>query len=103
MLHDQKVGSVLTADVVEGANVGMVQRRDSAGFTVEALLCFGIVGQMCRENFYGDSAIESCIAGAIDLAHAACAKLRLDFIWTMFCAGGEGHGWRNYRLAKRRS
>ena len=38
ILHDQVVGAVLVSDVVERADVGMIQRRDGPRFAVEALL-----------------------------------------------------------------
>ena len=51
ILHDQEVDAILMADVVQGANVGMVQRRYSAGLAIEALLGFWIVRKMARAGF----------------------------------------------------
>ena len=41
VLHHQEVGTVLAADVVQGADVWMVQRRDGSGLTLESLQLFG--------------------------------------------------------------
>ena len=89
--HDEKVGAVLVADVVEVANVRMREGRDRAGFAIEAGLGVGIGGQVHRENFYGDAAVEAGVLGAIDFAHAAGAERAEDLVGTEFFAGREGH------------
>ena len=71
--HDQVVGSILMANIVERANVGMVQGGDGSRFSVESLLGFGVLGQMVGKDFYSDGAVEASVEGAIDLSHAACA------------------------------
>ena len=48
---------------------------------------------MRRQNLDGDGAVEAGVLGAIDLAHAARAKRREDFVGTEFGARGEGHAW----------
>ena len=45
-LHDQKVGAVFFANVVESANVGMIQAGDGPRLTLEALLEVRIVGEV---------------------------------------------------------
>jgi hypothetical protein len=52
----------------------MIQRGDRAGFALEAGEAIGITGRIGRENFKGDVALEFCVGGAIDLAHAAGAE-----------------------------
>jgi hypothetical protein len=49
----------------------MAQRRDRPSFALQALARCGIAADMCRKNFDCDQAIQSRIARAIDLAHAA--------------------------------
>ncbi len=65
--------AAIFANIEDGKNVGMVQRRRGAGFLREALQAFGIGGKGCRENFDGDVAVQAGIAGAVDFAHAARA------------------------------
>jgi len=88
--------AVLMADVVERADVGMVQRRDGPGLAVEALPGLGIVGEMSGKNFDGDGSVETRVARTIHLAHAACTGRGNDFVRSNSCARGQGHGWRNY-------
>ena len=90
-LHDQEVGTVLRADVVEMADVRMIQRGNGAGFALETLLKFGIVGEMSGENLDGNGAIEARVFRAVHLAHAAGAERRLNFIGAKSRARGQSH------------
>jgi integrase len=54
--HDQKTGSVLRADVVELANVRMIQRENCAGLTLEALPGFRIGRKMLGQYLDRDGA-----------------------------------------------
>ena len=45
-LHHQVIGAVLRTDVVQMANVGMVERRNRPRLAFEALLDFWIAGKM---------------------------------------------------------
>ena len=73
ILHNQVVGPILATDVVQHANVRMIQRRNGAGFPLEALLGLGIVRQMNRQDFDGDGAVEARVGRAIDFSHASGA------------------------------
>src|SRR5207244_356771 len=92
ILHDQVVRCVLVADVIQRANMRMAERRDRASFALEPVTKLRISGEGFGENLDRDDAIESRIAGAIDLAHSAHADLRGDFIRAEAGAWGEGHG-----------
>ena len=80
MLHDEEVDTLLTANVVERADVGMRERRDGFCLALEA------VAQRCgrvqrrREDLDGDMAIEANVLRAVDLAHAPRAKKGNDFV-----------------------
>ena len=80
-LHDE----VIRADVVEVADVGMVQRGDGAGFTIEAL------GESFFGDFDGDFAAEARVVGAVDLAHPARAEIGQDFVGTEAGSRGQWH------------
>jgi hypothetical protein len=81
-LHDEEISGVLAADVVKRTDVGMVERRDRARFLVEPLTELRIDSQRFRQHFDRDDAIESSVAGFVDLAHPARAKGRDDFVGT---------------------
>jgi hypothetical protein len=85
-LHDQEVDAILMADVVQGANVGMVQGRYSAGLAIETLLGVWIIRKMTRQDFYCDRAIKASVLRSIYLAHTAGAERRDDFVGAELCA-----------------
>ena len=62
-LHHQVVG----ADIVERADIGVVQRRDEAHLAVESL------AEALRSDFDRDVAAQPRIKGLVDLTHAAGA------------------------------
>ena len=81
----------MPADVVDGADVRIVQRGDGARFLLEALPRFRIGRERAREHLDGNRAIEPRVARAIDLAHAAGADRGDDLVRTKACAGLERH------------
>ena len=68
------------ADVVERADVRMVERRDRPRLALEALADCGFGGELRRQHLDRDVAIEPRVAGAIHLAHAAGAEQRDDLV-----------------------
>ena len=71
VLHDQEVDPVLFTDVMERADVRMIQARDRTGLALEALLELGMVGEVSRKHFDGDGAIEPGVFGFVDFSHSA--------------------------------
>jgi hypothetical protein len=67
VLHDEEIDPVLAADVVERADVRVVQRGDRARLAIEAFPELRVRRQRFREDLDRDRAIEPRIAGAIDL------------------------------------
>src|SRR5579864_2462415 len=80
-LHDQ----VVRADVVNLANIRMIQCGDGFGFTLEALR------ELRGGDFDGHVTIQPWITRAIHIAHATCANRSKDFIWAEFVACRERH------------
>jgi hypothetical protein len=79
--HDEVVG----ADVVEVADVRMIEGGDEAGFAG------GAFGELGGANFNGDVAMEAGIVGAPDFAHAARAERGEDLVGAEAVAWREGH------------
>ena len=67
-------------DVVEQADVGVLQVGDGGGFALEAFTRFLIPGQMRGEQLKSDEPLQAHVAALVDFAHAPRAKLREDFI-----------------------
>jgi len=81
VFHHQVVGP----DIVQSADVGMVQRGDGVRFALEAL------GKLLIGNFDGDDAIQSRVAGLVDFAHAAGTEGRSDLVRTQPSSGRQRH------------
>jgi hypothetical protein len=80
MRHDQEVGTVDRADVVDGANVRMLERGHGTRFPLETCAQIGIVGDCFGKDFDRDRSVEARVAGFVDLAHPARAKGRENLI-----------------------
>jgi hypothetical protein len=65
---------------VNGADVGMIQRRCGASFEHETLKRSGIPGKILRQKLQGHAAAESQVLGFVDNAHPAAAQLAGDFV-----------------------
>jgi hypothetical protein len=73
ILHHHVTGVILIADVVECADVRMVQRCDSAGFAFEAGTQILPRGDVFRQNLDSNRAVEASVAGLVDFAHSSSA------------------------------
>ena len=91
VLHDQVVDPILPAEVVEDADVGMIQGGDGPGLTLEALAQVRASCQLRREDLDRHRPIQARVPGPVDLAHAAGAERRGDLVGAEAGAGGEGH------------
>jgi hypothetical protein len=78
VLRDEVIGSVLVADIVERAGVGVGEGRNRFGFALEPRLEFGISR---RQDLDRNGAIESRVASFVDLAEPARSEWREDVVW----------------------
>jgi hypothetical protein len=89
--HDDEIHAVLLADVVQRADVRMIEAGNDFGFAFETLAAGSIVGEFVGENLDGYNTLQTRIACLIHLAHAARAERREDLIGTKPEAVGQGH------------
>src|SRR6266403_1454472 len=89
--HDEVVCSVLMANVVQHADVRVIQAGNGFGFALETLLANGIIRELRRQDLDGDRAVEPRVPRAENFAHSARAQRRHDFIRTKFKPGSETH------------
>ena len=85
-----------SADVVERADVRMVRAARSRAPRVRSVRGTPGRPRAPRQDLDRDRAIEPRVAGPVDLAHAAGAEGRDDFVRAETGAGCEGQGWRDY-------
>jgi len=88
IFEHEEVDTALVADVVERADVRVIERRDRARLAVEALAQLRICGEGLGQHLDGDRPIEPRIARPIDLAHPAGADGADYFIGTEPHSGG---------------
>ena len=55
------------ANVVERADVRMIQTGNRFGFALETLAQFSTIGKMLWQNFDGDNSVQTGVFGAINL------------------------------------
>ncbi len=88
------------ADVVDGADVGMVERGGGAGFALEAFEGLRIASEIVGEKFERDEAAEAGVFGFVDDAHAAAAEFFDDAVMRDRLADQRrriGHGRGDFR------
>ena len=72
-LHGDEGLSVLIADVMDGADVGMVQSRRGLRFSLKASQRLGFAGDVFRQELEGHEAMQADVLGLIDHTHPAPA------------------------------
>ena len=77
-LHDQIRAPIFFADVVNRADVGMVQRRGSLRLPPESFQRHAILRQLFGKKLQCDKAAKARVFGFVNDAHAAAAKLLND-------------------------
>src|SRR5262249_30577697 len=92
-----KMQIFMLPDVENGNDIRMIESRSGTRFSGESLNGSAILHQVFWQNFDSNLAFKPRIAGAIDLAHAACADRGENFIVTEFCANTESHSLKKIR------
>ena len=73
-LHDEEWAAVLVADVVNGADAGVVQRGGGPRLALEPGQRLAIIRQIGRKKFERDEAPQARVLGLVDDAHPAAAE-----------------------------
>jgi len=96
VLHPQEIDAVILTDVVESADMRMIQRGDGAGFALkprdQAGPLFRALPQIRAEHLESDGAIQTAISRAVHFAHTAGAKQSGDFVRPQSGSVGKRHG-----------
>src|ERR1035441_6015889 len=69
--HNDKVRTVLPANIVERADVRMIQVRDDFRFAFKTLASRRIIRKMRWKDFDGDSSVEARVKRLVNFAHSA--------------------------------
>src|ERR1019366_4108996 len=78
--HSEEHLPVLLANVVDRANIGMIQCRGSLRFALETGERLWIAGKLFRQEPEGDEALKPGVLGLVHHAHATAAELTDDAV-----------------------
>ena len=90
--HQVQLAVGCLVDLVDGANVGVVEGRCRLGFLEKPLLGHFVAGQVRREELDGDLALQPRVLGRVDDPHPTCAKLSQDRVRAEGGTWGQRHG-----------
>ncbi len=79
-LHDDEPLPLMAGNLMDGADVGMVQGRSGPGFAAKALQRLGIVGHFVGQKLQSHEAAKHEVFGLVHHAHAPAAQLFQDAI-----------------------
>jgi len=80
VLHHQVLDAILLADVVDRADVWVVEARDDLGFTPERAARRRIVRAVRRQDLDRDRPVQARVDSAVHLAHPAGRHHRLELV-----------------------
>jgi len=80
ILHHDEQAAFMLANLMDGADVGMVQGGGSAAFAAEALKSLGIAGSFLGKKFEGDKAAEGSVFSLVNHTHSAAASKLYDAV-----------------------
>ena len=79
-LHGNEWLSLGLADLIDGADVGMIERRCRAGLAAEALQRLRVLGYVRRKEFESYETAEFSVFGLVDDTHPPAAQLLGDAV-----------------------
>src|SRR5215831_18737416 len=79
-LHGNERLAVLFADVVNGADVRVIEGGSSLGFALKAGERLGIAGYLIGEELEGNKTVKPSIFSLVDHAHATATELLNDAV-----------------------
>src|SRR5947207_2882916 len=80
VLHCDEAFAVVLSDFVDGADIGMVQRRSSTGFAAEALQSLRVFRDIIGQELERDKTTEGDIFGLVNDTHPATAEFLDDAV-----------------------
>ena len=63
------------SDFVDGADIGMIQRRGGLRFSLKAGQCLRVFGHVVGQKLQRDESVQSYVFGLVHHTHAAAAEL----------------------------
>ena len=89
LVADLSAGALAKVDVMERADVRVVQAGDGTGFPLKSFFEPGVIGKVRRENLDRDRAVKPGVPGLVDLPLPPGPEGREDFVGTQFRSRSE--------------
>ncbi len=80
VLHDDEGLAFVIADVVDGADVGMIECRGRSGLPLETIQCLFVLGKLFRQKFQGHIAAQAGVLSLVDHTHPTATQFLCDFV-----------------------
>src|SRR5580698_7921818 len=80
ILHGDESFAVLLANVIDGADIGMVQGGSGLGLTLKPAEGLRIFGYVFGKEFQGDEAVQPRVFGFVDNTHSATTQAFNDAV-----------------------
>ncbi len=96
-LHDQEVATLLLCELVDRADVRVIQRRGRPRLPLEPRQRLGILGQGIGQELERHLPAEDQVLGLVDHAHAAAPELLEDLV---VGDGGADHVSANWKARR---
>ena len=100
-LHGDERLAVLLADVINCADVGVIQCGRSLGFALEAGEGLRVAGNVLGQELEGDKTMKPCVLGLVDNSHATAAQSLDDAVVRDGLADHSGDAWFSARFILR--
>jgi hypothetical protein len=95
-LGDEVGSSVVEAEVVDGDQIGVIERPRDPGFLLEAAHQLGAAGQRFVHHLEGDVPTQACVPSAVNLGHASGSERGEDLVGAEPAASSQAHVRRDY-------
>jgi len=86
----------VSSDLVDGADIWVVERRSRPGLSAKTFECLGVLGKIIGQKLQGDESPKPGVLGLVDDTHPAAAQLLDDVVVRDDLAD---HGWRRNTAA----
>ena len=80
ILHHDVGLTLMLTHIMDGADVGMVQRRGGPGFTLESFQCLAVLRQLVRKELQGHMPAQASVFGFVNDTHSSATELLYDFV-----------------------
>jgi hypothetical protein len=80
ILHDDEGATILLVNLMDGADIWMIERRSGASLTAETFQRLMIFGYVVRKEFQRNKAPQLGVFRLVDDSHTTTAKLFKDAI-----------------------